>query len=386
MNEQRLTRLIVGGVLSIGTLLVLIWFFNNFELTEREVTGGYSQEARRNPFLAAERFLARIGRDAASVSSSDLWRNWPASDDVLLVYRYMPPAGERRQQQLLEWIEGGGHLIVGADSTLRLGNNKDRKTPGLLADLGVRVHEREQFVLPGSATTARIEVEFDGMEAPVGVTMSTRRYLEDTEDLASASVPLEDGYGLLQYEVGDGLVTVLADNTFLTNRQIGNEDHALALALLVGVEQEGKVWLVHDVVMPSLLDLGWQYASHALVALLCAVLLWLWKLGARLGPLLPPAQAPRRDISEHLAASATYLWRLDRAQALFRHNRQRIEQAWLGKHYVLRAMNLAERSAWIAARCGLTPHAVERALYAEYAAESDFIELSSYLQVLRAAL
>lgn len=386
MNEQRLVRLIVGGVLSIGTLLVLIWFFNNFELTEREVTGGYSQEARRNPFLAAERFLARIGRDAASVSSSDLWRNRPASDDVLLVYRYMPPAGARRQQQLLEWIEGGGHLIVGADSTLRLGKKKDRKTPGLLADLGVRVHEREQFVLPGIATTARIEVEFDGMEAPVGVTMSTRRYLEDTEDLASASVPLEDGYGLLQYEVGDGLVTVLADNTFLTNRQIGNEDHALALALLVGVEQEGKVWLVHDVVMPSLPDLGWQYASHALVALLCAVLLWLWKLGARLGPLLPPAQAPRRDISEHLAASATYLWRLDRAQALFRHNRQRIEQAWLGKHYVLRAMNLAERSAWIAARSGLTPRAVERALYAEYAAESDFIELSSYLQVLRTAL
>lgn len=386
MTEQRLVRLIVGGVLSIGTVLALIWFFNNFELAEREMVGGYSQEARRNPFLAAERFLQRIGRDAASVSSTDLWRNLPGSDDVLVVYRYVPPAGAERQQLLRDWIEAGGHLIVGADSTLRIGKEADRKIPGLLAELGVRVIEREQGILPDIPVQARIEIEFAEVEAPVGVTMSTQRYLEDTEDQASAGVSLDEGYGLLQYEVGEGLVTVLADNTFLTNRRIGDEDHALALALLVGTEPTGKVWLVHDVVMPSLLDLAWQHASHMLVALSAAVLLWLWKMGARLGPLLPPAQAPRRDISEHLTASATYLWRLDRTQTLFRHNRQRIEQAWLGKHYVLRAMEPAERCHWIAARSGLTPRAVERALYADYAAESDFIELSSYLQVLRTAL
>jgi hypothetical protein len=386
MNEPRLVRLLVGGALSIGTLLALIWFFNNFELAEREVTGGYSQEARRNPFLAAERFLTRIGRDAASVSSSDLWRNLPESNDVLVVYRYVPPAGEERQQLLRDWIEAGGHLIVGADSTLRVGKDKDRKIPGLLAELGVRVHEDAPSLMPTAPVQERIEIEFEDVEEPVGVTMSTQRYLEDTEEQASAGVLLEDGYGLLQYEVGEGLVTVLADNTFLTNRRIGDDDHALALALLVGPEPAGKVWLVHDVVMPSLLDLAWQNAAHAVVALLAAALLWLWKLGTRLGPLLPPAQLPRRDISEHLAASATYLWRLDRAQALFQHNRQRIEQAWLGKHYVLRAMNPAERCHWIAARSGMSPRAVERALYAEYAAESDFIELSSYLQVLRTEL
>lgn len=388
MNEQRLVRLIVGGVLSVGALLAVIWFFNNFELAEREVVGGYSQEARRNPFLAAERFLARLGRDAASVSSSDLWRNLPDSDDVLVVFRYVPPAGAERQQLLRDWIEAGGHLIVGADSTLRIGKDQDRKIPGLLAELGVRVHEgeSEQIFLPEGGSQVRIEIEFADMEQPVGVTMSPRRYLEDSEDLATAGVPLADGYGLLQYEVGEGLVTVLADNTFLTNRRIGDDDHALALALLVGVEPVGKVWLVHDVVMPSLLELAWQHGAHALVALLVAVLLWLWKLGTRLGPLQPPALQPRRDISEHLTASATYLWRLDRAQALFRHNRQDIEQAWLGKHYVLRAMTPAERCAWIAARSGLTPRAVERALYAEYAGESDFIELSGYLQILRTAL
>jgi hypothetical protein len=109
-------------------------------------------------------------------------------------------------------------------------------------------------------------------------------------------------------------------------------------------------------------------------------------MGKRLGPQLPPAQTPRRDIGEHLAATAHYLWRLDRGTALLQANRARIEQAWLNKHYMLRTMSQQERCEWIAARSGLTPAIVERALYGAHSAESDFIELSSYLQILRASL
>lgn len=384
MREQRLMRLIVGGVLSIAALLAVIWFFDNFELVESEVTSGYSEEARRNPLLAAERFLARLKFDVASVSSTDLWRTPPDPGDVLVVYRFTPPAGERRRTLLREWIEAGGHLIIGSDGVPDKKEDDRKKLSGLLAELGVRVYEPEYD--EDRPWQTRVDVDFAAVEEPVGITMSTARQLEDTEELAVAAMPLEDGWGLLQYEVGEGMVTVLADNSFLSNRRIGDDDHAFALALLVGLSHTGKVWLVHDVAMPSLLELAWQYAAQVLVALLVVTALWLWKLSARLGPVLPPMQAPRRDISEHLAASATYLWQLDRAQALFQQNRQRIEQAWLGKHYVLRAMAAAERCEWIAARTGLTPHAVERALYAEYAGEGDFIEMSSILQVLRTAL
>lgn len=383
-REQRLIRLIVGGVLSIGTLLAVIWFFNNFELAEREVTSGYSPEARSNPFLAAERFLARLDIDAVSISSTDLWRELPQPGDVLVVFRFVPPAGDTRRALLREWIEAGGHLIIGSDAVPDLDEEDGKKLAGLLGELGVRAYEPEYDEERPWQT--RIEIQFAAVEEPVGVTMATDRLLEDVEDLASAGTSLDEAWGLLQYELGDGMVTVLADNDFLSNRQIGSEDHAYALALLVGLAHDGKVWLVHDVMMPTLLELAWQYAGHLLIAVLVAVALWLWRLGARLGPLLPPAQQPRRDISEHLAASATYLWRLDRAQALFRHNRQRIEQAWLHKHYVLRAMTPEERCQWIAARAGLRPRAVERALYAEYAGEGDFIEMSSILQVLRTML
>lgn len=385
MNEQRITRLVVGGVLAIVSLLAVIWFFNNFELAEREISSGYSQEARRNPLLAAERFLTRLGRRAASVSSTDLWRALPATDDVLVIYRFSPPAGEARQQALWDWIEAGGHLIVEADETLF--EDKKGKAPNtFLAELGVRLHRSEVDSLDDDADEALSKIEFADYPEPVSVYFAPYRYMTDAEESASAAVACGEGYCLLQYDVGEGRVTVLSDNDFLSNHSIGEHEHALAFALLTDNGGVGQVWLVHDVVMPSLLTLIWRHGAYAVSAALVLLLLWMWSLSARLGPLLPPLASPRRDIGEHLAASATFLWRQDGGQQLFRSNQQRIEQAWVGKHYVLRGMDRAARCQWIAARSGLSARAVELALYGEYAADRDFIEMSSYLQVLATTL
>ncbi len=406
MNEGRILRILLAGVLAIVSVWATFWFLQNFERTTREVSSGYSKEARRNPFLAAERFLQRIGGRVESIGSNDLWRDLPSSDDTIVVYHYMPPAGEARRQALKAWVEAGGHLIVRADDSLLVGDDeennsgnkrrnnrqrsKHRKPTGFLAELGVRVRRRsfsfdEEFDT-GDRKESTSAIKFADYKDPVQVHFSPYRYLEDMDDGAKAAVPCYDGFCLLQYEVGQGLVTVLSDNNFLTNRYIGEHEHALALALLTNAPQGGKVWLVHDVMMPSLPELMWRYGPQAIVALLLALALWLWKLGARLGPALPPLGRPRRDIGEHLEASANYLWRIDGGQHLFRANQQRIEQAWVGKHYLLRPMSRAQRCEWIAARAGLAPGAVERALYGEYMSDRDFIELSSYLQILGTTL
>jgi hypothetical protein len=58
--------LALGVVLAGGTWW---WFERNFERQTRQVEQGQSAEARRNPFLAAERFLNRLGIDARSASA-----------------------------------------------------------------------------------------------------------------------------------------------------------------------------------------------------------------------------------------------------------------------------------------------------------------------------
>lgn len=375
MAEPRIVRLLVGGALAIAAAWAAAWLAANFELATREAHSGYTVAARRNPLLAAERFLRAVGVEAASVSGSTLWRQPPAAGDVLVVYRSPARSGDRR---LREWVEAGGHLIIGAVS------NGERTLPRLLDELGVQVRDAQRS--PDRPPVLALPFSFSGLDLPAMVLLSSGHYLEDTSGRATDQLgqPTDSGH-LLRYALGRGQVTVLNDNRFLANDLIGKLDHALVLALLVG-SAPGKVWLVHDVQMPSLAALAWQYAPHALAALLVTALLWLWSLGARLGPLLPPAVAPRRDIGEHLAASADYLWRLDRAQGLFEANRRRIEQGWLARHFMLRHLTQEERCAWIAARSGLSARAVRRALYDDYAGEGDFIELSSFLQVLRANL
>lgn len=387
MRESSIVKLLVGGALTILTALSVVWFLNNFEQATREITTGYSPAAINNPLLAAERFLTRLGVKARSVSVSELWSTRPQPGDDVVFYRFTLPHSQTRQEEVRKWVEAGGHLIIDADVLPSTEDDAKEIGSDFISALGAKVaypdyeEEGEEY-----EEEQQVTIQFEDVDEPVTITMPTYRYLVDSKDQAVAGARLGKGYGLLQYAMGDGYVTILSDNSFLFNHQIGDEEHALALALLVGVNHDDTVWLVHDVTMPSLLELAWEHAPQALIALLAALVLWLWSLGKRLGPQLPPAHTARRDIGEHLAATAHYLWRLDRGQALLQANRARIEQAWLTKHYLLRAMSQQERCEWIAARTGLSPAVVERALYTGQGAESDFIEMSSYLQILRAAL
>ncbi len=388
-NKRLLIGIAVGVLAVLAAVAVTAWFFNNFEQDEREILGGFSEKAIRNPLLAAERFLDKLGYDVKSVANVDLWRSLPPRDHAIVIYRFSPPAGEQRRRQLREWVESGGLLIVEADSSLVVDDDDMYSgTSSLLADLGVRVRERPFIFDVGLENTAEtnVDIDFTDVAEPVRITLSNRRYLQDEFGNATSSVSLDQGFALLQYKVGDGLITVLSDIGFLNSKRIGEQDHAYTLALLVGAPGDVGVWLVHDIDMPSLWDLAWKYAPQALVSLIVLLGLLLWSMNRRLGPPLPPIEAERRDIGEHLSASANFLWRLDHARKLLANNQQQLEQAWLSKHYLLRSMNDAERDEWIAARTDLTPSDVTRALRDEIKNEREFIELSNLLQSLRSAL
>ena len=89
----------------------------------------------------------------------------------------------------------------------------------------------------------------------------------------------------------------------------------------------------------------------------------LWNVGGRLGPLLPPPRPRRRDILAHLRALGEFHWRYRRGSRLTRVTRERVEQAWLRRHPVLRGMTAPERTEWIGQQTGLSPDQVRTALY-----------------------
>jgi len=99
----------------IWTLLVLAGasalFLFFFERHTEEVDHGFGPEARRNPFLAAERFLDRLhiphrrADNISVVSGLD-------TGDALFLASSSQVYNRQRLRELLDWIEAGGHAIV----------------------------------------------------------------------------------------------------------------------------------------------------------------------------------------------------------------------------------------------------------------------------------
>ncbi|MCA0899933.1 MULTISPECIES: DUF4350 domain-containing protein [Microbulbifer] len=97
------------------TLLILgicaAAFLYFFEYYSEEVDRGFGTEARRNPYLAAEKFLDRIGiphRQADNIAVLPALND----NDVLFLANSNLIYNEQRLWELLEWVERGGQAIV----------------------------------------------------------------------------------------------------------------------------------------------------------------------------------------------------------------------------------------------------------------------------------
>lgn len=358
-----------------------VWFEDNFERRTRTVEIGYSPAARRNPFLAAERYFEALGVPAESRPGRDLLRALPSADDTLIV-NGLGPMSQSRREALRTWVESGGRLVVEA---MELASD-DGEPAGqnLVADLGAALLANEDSAGDPEAVT---DAYFAGFPDPVTIGFVAEYHLEDRYEQASGSLVADGLVRMLQYDLGTGTVTVTSDNVFMTNGDIGNHDHALFLTLLAAPPGTGKVWLLYDSDVPSLATLIWRSAPFAVISSLLLVLAAVWHIGSRLGPLIAPPGRVRRDLLAHLQAGADFLWRHGRGGLQLRATQQRVEQAWVRRHPVLRGLSQSDRAHWIATQAGLPPDAVNAALYGRVAdPEADFVRISQTLQRLWAAL
>jgi hypothetical protein len=387
----------VAAVLIVG--FSLHWFFNHFERRERQVRNEVSAQARRNPLLAAERFLNRLGREVQSVSGRNRLLRLPPVGDALLVNRFSTNLPPDREEALVNWLREGGHLIIAAAQAW----DEDTETSGnhLLDRFGVRLQtgdgcgcrgeagdDTSQGATPpeqnGRESRGTVAVHFAGRDKPLWVGFDRYRVLQDAGGQADWAVGSKGRFHLLQYKVGAGRLTVLSDHRFLHNERIGDRDHALFLALLM--EEANKVWLLYSSQMPSLFTLLWRHQPGLMLSGLALASLWLWYLTGFTGPRHAPAARRRRNILEHLDAAASFAWRVDHGQRLLAETREAIGREWTKRHHPLAWMEKRARCAWIAERNGLAPRAVESALYGEARSEQDFVRISSVQQKLLAML
>lgn len=282
-------RRILVIVLGLLALLVAggagLWLSRNLIQRSEEVFTGFGEAARRNPFYAAERLLIRLGRSVHGVRRLADLPETPAAADTILVAlpTYVLSAAE--SQRLLDWVRGGGHLIIGVQHPYEPGQGRDQ----LLDSLAVRSYRAE------STSTEPIPVRLDEAMPSFQVRFQS-------------SLRLNEAFWQ-QVRWGQGRVTLLTDLELFANRRLADHDHADFLWALVECNPGGRVWLQYRTLVPSLAQLLWQRAWMPLLGLMLALLAALWHYSQRLGPIRVPRSGEERRLAEHLQASARFLWR-----------------------------------------------------------------------------
>ncbi len=390
MSRVNSTHLAMGllGLLIIGGYTG--WFLANFEQETYQRRSEMSAEARRNPLLAAERLLNRLGQQAESRSGRQFLIYPPAESGVLLVRDLGAPLPSDRVDALLAWVEAGGRLIATPgrlqDDELRrplleafgvdLVQLWDIEGLDLLKEVAeegdVEPTQTMAVALPNADETP-LEIEFDG-----------DRWFEVNYDGDYWLTPSEDEPHLLIFAYGRGYVTFLSDSGFFDNDRIGDYDHASLLAELVAGPD--RVWLLYSSQMPSLLELIWRWAPYLVISLTLLAVLSLWRMGRRSGPRIVSGQQQRRDLLEHLQAAAEFNWRTDPSASLLQQARKQVEKRWMMSHPQLHHLDRTERCAWLAERTGMTPQAIELALYTDQAEGGQLIKITANLQRLLTAL
>ncbi|HKO89166.1 MAG TPA: DUF4350 domain-containing protein [Burkholderiales bacterium] len=363
-------RILLGTVFLILVGLVARWFFLNFEYVDYREPIGMSAEAKRNPHLAAERLMTRLGTPASELRTLAGIGKLP-SNGVLVIGDERDILTPQAREALLTWVRRGGHLITEDISV-------DKKDP-LLDTLGVRREEVDDE--DEGRVWPLVGINLPGSERVLNVQMHQWQSIERNESIFYARS--DHANHVLHFPFGDGHVTVLNSMWFLTNGGIGKYDHAEFLAGLVRLAPQSKsIAFFNQPEDLSIWDWLLENAWAVLLTGALALALWLWQIVPRFGPIATDPQRERRSLLEHLRACGRFEWAAKGGRPKLVESAR--EVAWrrvCRAHPELALMSAEEARSYLAQIFGLPPEDIRRLTVGTGAPnENDFIRSMQVFQ------
>ena len=377
------------GLLLMGLLGAGSYFLWSRMVSYDEVIDhGPSPEARANPYLAAEHFLRQHGLSVQHAKGLERLETLPAKGSSLLLLGERSNMSPRQVEQLLEWAKAGGHLLLVAEA---LWDDESGKSGDLLLDrLLLRQTLSDEPEEPAKARKKLApdltKLYVDNETAPAYFSFDTDFNLTDPKHLAQFSANSAKSSHLMQLKLGQGNVTVITDSDLWKYPAIGKHDNAWLLWYL---NQGSDVTLLFNSDVDDLFTLLLRYFPQALVALAALLALALWHAGMRQGPMRAPAPKARRQLLEHLQASADFLLRRN-GQGVLLHALQRdILRAARRRHPGFEHLDTTEQQQALEQLTRHPSHVISQALGplpAKRLSSADFSRQVASLQTLRNAL
>lgn len=347
---------------SIGAFVMLAlstgWLISHLERVPVTYREAPQAEARRNPYLALERFTARMGGQLTRRSDARIIDRLPAGGTLFLDRQRAHRLPPERLHRLLAWVEDGGYLIAVAE--------RPGVADPLLDHFGVRHLEpppeaprERQHVLevtpPGALRPLRVDARWPGLEA--GGRQPDWSTGERTEG---------GGKQILHFNLGRGHLTIASElDSQWSNQRIGAMDHAELYWTLLSAHDRSpqpQVLLLSRLQMPTLFDWLLENAGAACIAAATLLVLWLWRIVPRFGSVQPEMPPARRELREHLAAVARYLWRSGALATLLVPTREHFRSRLALRQPGIAACSTTLQVSALAARSGLPAARIAAAL------------------------
>lgn len=416
-------------IISIIALIAigLLVYLSTLEYKTIELNQGPDSKVNQQPFLAAQTLINQQQGEGKMQTQQGfaLLTRLPSHQDVILIEGRRSSLTKQKTDELVNWIENGGHLIVTGSPTDTF---YDNEVDFLFSKFGIttkedpRQHENnaleqlqdlqsilgpvvddpakqditvEQELLKQSQrqyftcdhTSDILQFSLDNSALSIYVGKQHYYYLESNTDKSEFNFAFGNynQYKLLQRPVGKGRLTIVNTMWMWRNRQFACQDHAFLLHSLT--KDANKIWWLYNEEMPGLMYLLWQNAKWLVLSVLLVLALWIWSQTLRFGRLLHINRTSRRNYVEHLTAAAKYRFYCGESEQLIDMLRQQILHKLALKHRELSTLPAQQQCELISRLCDLDSAQIFEAMFVDVPTKPEqTVKLVQKLQRLRKQL
>jgi hypothetical protein len=386
---NRRTLWLLGALLVALLGALSIYLYLKATPYQEVVDHGPSPAAQANPYLAAEMFLRERGLSVNHAETLAGLADIDPRGHTLLLFGERTRMTPRQIDQVLNWSRAGGRLVFVAES---LWDEKAKQSDDLLLDR-VQLHQSLSQDLkdpPKDQEKDRYpkltKLYLEDEDAPAYAGFDTDFHLDDPKNLAQAWANSARATHMMQLAYGLGTITVVTDAELWKTADIGKYDNAWLLWYLTA---DTDITLIYNTEHDGLWTLLWRYFPQAIVALFALIGLWLWQVAVRHGPVQAPAPSGRRQLQEHLRASADFLLRHNGQHSLLQALQQDVLRRARRRHPGFDQLNVAEQWLVLSRLTRQPTRAISQALSPranQRLSSAEFTRQVAHLQTLRNAL
>jgi hypothetical protein len=380
---------IAGALVAVLLAALSVFLYLKATPYQTEIDHGPSPEANANPYLAAELFLRKQGLNVGHADSLDILPSLDPQQHSLLLLGERHNMTPRQIDQVMNWTRAGGRLLFVAESLWdeKLGHSNDLLLDRVQLQQSLSKDLKDPPPGVGDDPYPQLtKLYLEDEDSPAYVGFDPAFHLEDPKNLALAWANSARATHMMQLDHGQGSIIVVTDADLWKTPAIDRYDNAWLLWYLTA---DTRVTLIFNTDHDSLPTLLLRYFPQALVALFALIGLGFWHFGVRQGPLLEPAPKARRQLQEHLRASADFLLRRNGQAGLLQALQQDILRRVRRRHPGFEQLGVAEQWLVLARLTGQSTHAISQAMSPRPKQRLSSVEFSrqvAHLQTLRNVL